>query len=159
MDFKQVTKYLDDALIFGIKPSLIRINKILELMDDPQQKTDYIHIVGTNGKTSTTIMLAFILKEMGYKSAYHISPHIDSYAERIWLNGDLITEDAFALAFKKMYPYIEKVNELDLGGRDPDFHLRHILSQGSRPAGRHDHATGKYPLPHQPHQYPRLYSK
>jgi dihydrofolate synthase/folylpolyglutamate synthase len=123
LDFKQVTKYLDDALIFGIKPSLIRINKILGLMGGPQQKLDYIHIVGTNGKTSTTIILASILKEMGYKTAYHISPHIDSYAERIWLNGNPITEDAFAIAFKKMYPYIEKVNELDLGGPITQFEI------------------------------------
>ena len=123
MDFKQVTKYLDDALIFGIKPSLTRINKILELMDHPQKETDYIHIVGTNGKTSTTIMLAAILRKMGYRSAYHISPHIDSYAERIWLDGSLITEEDFTLAFEKMYPYIEKVNELDLGGPITQFEI------------------------------------
>jgi dihydrofolate synthase/folylpolyglutamate synthase len=92
-------------------------------MDHPQQKTDYIHIVGTNGKTSTTIMLAAILKEMGYRSAYHISPHIESYAERIWLDGSLITEDAFAEAFKKMYPYMEKVNNLDLGGPITQFEM------------------------------------
>ena len=76
MNFNQVSKYLEDALIFGIKPSLIRINKILQLMGDPHKDTDFVHIVGTNGKTSTAIMLAEILKGQGFKSAYHISPHI-----------------------------------------------------------------------------------
>ena len=128
MDFKQVTKYLDDALIFGIKPSLIRIDKILELMGGPQKDCDHIHIVGTNGKTSTTIMLANILRKMGFKASYHISPHIDSYTERIWLDGSLISEDEFTMAFEKMYPYIEKVNGMDLGGPITQFEIISALA-------------------------------
>ena len=128
MDFKQVTKYLDDALIFGIKPSLIRIDKILELMGGPQNDCDHIHIVGTNGKTSTTIMLANILRNMGFKASYHISPHIDSYTERIWLDGSLISEDEFTRAFERMYPYIEKVNGMDLGGPITQFEIISALA-------------------------------
>jgi len=123
LDFKQASRYLDDALVFGIKPSLDRIEAILGLMGSPQKETDYIHVVGTNGKTSTTIMAAAILKGMGYKSAYHISPHIDSYTERIWLDGSLISEDSFARAFNRMYPYIEKVNRMDLGGPITQFEM------------------------------------
>ena len=123
MNFSQVGKYLDDALIFGIKPSLIRINKILELMGDPHKDTDFIHIVGTNGKTSTTVMLAGILKGQGFRSAYHISPHISSYAERIWIDGSDITEEKFAYTFDEIYPYIEEVNSLDLGGSITQFEI------------------------------------
>ncbi|MBE3089526.1 MAG: bifunctional folylpolyglutamate synthase/dihydrofolate synthase, partial [Actinobacteria bacterium] len=54
MNYRQVCKYLDDCLIFGIKPGLVRIEKILQFLDNPQKKVDFIHIVGTNGKTSTT---------------------------------------------------------------------------------------------------------
>ncbi len=123
MNFSQVCKYLDDALIFGIKPSLIRINKILELMGDPHKDTDFIHIVGTNGKTSTVVMLAEILKGQGLKSAYHISPHISSYAERIWIDGTDMTEEKFADTFDQIYPYIEEVNSLDLGGPITQFEI------------------------------------
>ena len=123
MDFSEVSKYLDDALIFGIKPSLIRINKILELMGDPHKDTDFIHIVGTNGKTSTTVMLAEILKGQGLRSAYHISPHISSYAERIWIDGSDITKEKFADTFGQIYPYIEEVNSLDLGGPITQFEI------------------------------------
>ena len=123
MNFSQVSKYLDDALIFGIKPSLIRINKILELMGDPHKDTDFIHIVGTNGKTSTTVMLAEILKGQGLRSAYHISPHISSYTERIWIDGSDITEEKFADTFSQIYPYIEEVNSLDLGGPITQFEI------------------------------------
>jgi len=123
LDFTQVTRYLDDALIFGIKPSLIRIDKILELMGGPQKDSDYIHIVGTNGKTSTTIMLARILRSMGYRAAYHISPHIDSYTERIWVDGSPVTEERFAAAFNTIYPYIEQVNGMDIGGPITQFEI------------------------------------
>jgi len=124
LNFNQVCKYLDDALIFGIKPSLIRINKILELMGDPHKDTDFIHIVGTNGKTSTTVMLAGILKGQGLRSAYHISPHISSYAERIWIDGSDITEEKFADIFNRVYPYIMEVNSsLDLGGPITQFEI------------------------------------
>jgi dihydrofolate synthase / folylpolyglutamate synthase len=123
VNFSQVSKYLEDALIFGIKPSLIRINKILELMGDPHKGTDFIHIVGTNGKTSTVVMLAEILKGQGLKSAYHISPHISSYAERIWVDGTDMTEEKFADTFDQIYPYIEEVNSLDLGGPITQFEI------------------------------------
>jgi len=123
VNFSQVSKYLDDALIFGIKPSLIRINKILQLMGDPHKDTDFIHIVGTNGKTSTAIMLAEILKGQGFKSAYHISPHITSYSERIWIDGADIAEDKFADTFGQIYPYIKEVNSLDLGGPITQFEI------------------------------------
>ena len=123
MNFSEVSKYLEDALIFGIKPSLIRINKILQLMGDPHKDTDFIHIVGTNGKTSTTVMLAEILKGQGLKSAYHISPHISSYAERIWIDGTDMTEEKFADTFDRIYPFIEEVNSLDLGGPITQFEI------------------------------------
>jgi len=123
LNFSQVSKYLDDALIFGIKPSLTRINKILQLMGDPHKDIDFIHIVGTNGKTSTAVMLAGILKGQGIKSAYHISPHISSYTERILIDGSDMTEEKFAKTFDGIYPYIEEVNRLDLGGPITQFEI------------------------------------
>ena len=123
MDFSQVSKYLDDSLVFGIKPSLIRIEKILRLMGDPHKDTDFIHIVGTNGKTSTTVMLAEILKGQGFKSAYYTSPHIMGYCERIWIDGTSIGEDKFTDTFCEIYPYIKEVNNLDLGGPITQFEI------------------------------------
>ncbi|MCJ7665714.1 MAG: Mur ligase family protein [Actinobacteria bacterium] len=128
MNFSQVSRYLDDALIFGIKPSLIRINKVLKLMGDPHKEKDFIHIVGTNGKTSTTVMLAEILKGQGLRSAYYISPHITSYAERIWIDGSDMTEDKFADTFNEIYPYITRVNSLDLGGPITQFEIITVMA-------------------------------
>lgn len=123
MNYRQVSKYLDDCLIFGIKTNLVRIQKILELLGDPQKKTDFIHIVGTNGKTSTTRMTAAILKSQGIDTGYHISPHINSYTERIWANGRDISEKKFAGVFNAIYPIILEVNKMDLGGPVTQFEI------------------------------------
>lgn len=124
-NYAQVEKYLDDSLIFGIKPNLLRINKILELLGNPHKSnhTDFIHIVGTNGKTSTTIMTAHILNFHGFRSAYHISPHIKKYTERLWFCGRQIRQNEFTQLFNEIYPFILKVNEADLGGPITQFEI------------------------------------
>jgi len=122
-NFKQVTKYLDGCLVFGIKPDLARIKKILEITGEPHKKSDFIHVVGTNGKTSTTIMTANILKGHGLRCGYHISPHINCYTERIWVDGSNISGQDFADIFNFLYPYIEKVNSFNLGGPMTQFEV------------------------------------
>ena len=119
----QACKYLDECLIYGIKPSLVRINKILELIGQPHKKTSFIHVVGSNGKTSTTIMTARILNAHSLKSAYHISPHINEYTERLWYEGKNISKSRFAGLLNDLYPFIQEVNSLDLGGPVTQFEI------------------------------------
>ena len=123
MNFRQVSKYLDGCLIFGIKPGLERIEKILQLLGNPHRKIDFIHIVGTNGKTSTTKMVASILNHHGIPTGYHISPHIRSYTERMWICGKEVSEAKFARVFNQIYPYIKQVNEIDLNGPITQFEI------------------------------------
>ncbi len=123
MNYRQVSKYLDDCLIFGIKPNLVRIKKILELLRNPQTKVDFIHIVGTNGKTSTTKMVSSILRSQGIRTGYHISPHIDSYTERMWIDGKDLSEKKFTETFNEIYPVILEVNKMDLGGPVTQFEI------------------------------------
>jgi len=123
VNYRQVCKYLDGCLIFGIKPSLVRIEKILQFLDNPQKKVDFIHIVGTNGKTSTAKMVAGILSYHGIHTGYHISPHINSYTERMWISGKEVSEKEFTEVFDQIYPYIQKVNKMDLGGPITHFEI------------------------------------
>lgn len=123
MNYRQVCKYLDDCLIFGIKPGLVRIEKILQFLDNPQKKVDFIHIVGTNGKTSTAKMVAGILSYHGIHTGYHISPHINSYTERMWISGKEVSEKEFTEVFDQIYPYIQKVNKMDLDGPITHFEI------------------------------------
>ena len=101
---------------------------MLELMEAPQKNTDFIQIVGTNGKTSTTFMLANILYHQGISTACHISPHIDSYAERFWINGEQISEERFIRIFEAVYPDIEKINKMGLGGPITQFEIITAMS-------------------------------
>jgi dihydrofolate synthase / folylpolyglutamate synthase len=123
--YEQAVKFLDESLIFGIKPDLLRINKILERIGDPHKDPgiDFIHVVGTNGKTSTTILTARILDSHGLRSAYHTSPHIDAYTERFWFCGRFISKSEFAELFTEVYPYIKEINYEDLGGPITQFEI------------------------------------
>jgi dihydrofolate synthase/folylpolyglutamate synthase len=123
LNFRQVRKYLDDCLIFGIKPGLERIEEILQLSGKPHRKVDFIHIVGTNGKTSTAKMVAGILNHHGMSVGYHISPHIKSYTERMWIRGRDISENRFARVFERIYPLIKQVNSMDYNGPVTQFEI------------------------------------
>lgn len=123
MDFKEVCNYIDKTLIFGIKPNLFRISEILNLLNNPEKKVNFIHIVGTNGKTSVTKITSAILKEHNLKVGYYISPHIYSYTERISINGNDISQIKFTKAFEEILPLINKVNKMNYGGEMTQFEI------------------------------------
>ncbi len=123
MNYNEAAQYLDDCLVFGIKPSLVRIQKMVELMGDIHRGPQFIHIVGTNGKTSVTKMTAAILHGQGISCGYHISPHIKSYRERFWYNGRDVSQKEFLRLFELTYPFVEKVNRMDLDGPVTQFEI------------------------------------
>jgi Folylpolyglutamate synthase len=69
------------------KPGLQNISKLCEFFGNPQEKIKTVHIGGTNGKGSTSNMLASVLQEAGYKVGLYNSPHLIDFTERIKLNG------------------------------------------------------------------------
>lgn len=70
------------------KPGLENIIKLCEFFGNPQEKIKCIHIGGTNGKGSTSNMLASVLQEAGYKIGLYNSPHLIDFTERIKINGE-----------------------------------------------------------------------
>jgi dihydrofolate synthase/folylpolyglutamate synthase len=123
LNYLEVCKYLDNTLVFGIKPNLLRINRILDLLGNPHKKIEFIHIVGTNGKTSTTKITSAILNSHNYKAGYYISPHVHSYTERISIRGRDISLDNFAAVFEEILPLVEKVNNINLDGEMTQFEI------------------------------------
>lgn len=69
------------------KPGLDNIKKLCEFFGNPQEKIKCIHIGGTNGKGSSSNMLASVLQESGYKVGLYNSPHLIDFTERIKVNG------------------------------------------------------------------------
>ncbi|MDQ0066766.1 bifunctional folylpolyglutamate synthase/dihydrofolate synthase [Chryseobacterium lathyri] len=84
--FVQAPNYQTDGLK-AYKPGLDNIIKLCSFFGNPQEKIQCIHIGGTNGKGSTSNMLASVLQEAGYKVGLYNSPHLIDFTERIKVNG------------------------------------------------------------------------
>ncbi|MFH6972870.1 bifunctional folylpolyglutamate synthase/dihydrofolate synthase [Flavobacterium petrolei] len=75
------------------KKDLTNTHLLIAHLDNPQEKIKCIHVGGTNGKGSTSHMLASILQEAGYKVGLYTSPHLKDFRERIKINGKDISEE------------------------------------------------------------------
>lgn len=100
MNYKQTLDYLYGKLPMFTRVGAIAFKKDLhntiamcEKLGNPQHKFKTIHVGGTNGKGSTSHMLAAILQQAGYKTGLYTSPHLKDFRERIRINGEMITED------------------------------------------------------------------
>ncbi|TCS80557.1 bifunctional folylpolyglutamate synthase/dihydrofolate synthase [Pectinatus cerevisiiphilus] len=96
MDYQEALTYLDELNRFGVKLGLERIERLLQLLDEPQLKYKTIHVTGTNGKGSVCAMVSEIIHQSGIKTGLYISPHLFSYTERIQIDGVPVTEETFA---------------------------------------------------------------
>ena len=74
------------------KVDLANTHLLCEILDHPERNFKSIHIAGTNGKGSTSHMVASILQEAGYKVGLYTSPHLKDFRERIKINGEMIAE-------------------------------------------------------------------
>src|SRR5579863_5283281 len=99
MDYKTTLDYLYSQLPMftrdgpsAFKKDLTNTIELCERLGDPQGKFKSVHIGGTNGKGSTSHMLAAILQTAGYKTGLYTSPHLRDFRERIRVNGDMISE-------------------------------------------------------------------
>src|SRR6218665_1059489 len=76
----------------AFKKDLTNTIALCNVLGNPQQQFKSIHIAGTNGKGSTSHMLASVLQEAGYKTGLYTSPHLKDFRERIRLNGQMIPQ-------------------------------------------------------------------
>lgn len=79
----------------GSVPGLERIEKLLSVMGNPHEELNSVHIAGTNGKGTTSLIIADVLAKAGYKVGRFISPHLHSYLERVSINGIEIEAERF----------------------------------------------------------------
>jgi dihydrofolate synthase/folylpolyglutamate synthase len=99
MNYSQTIQYLYSQLpLFtrdgasAYKADLTNTIALLNKVDNPQHKFKSVHVGGTNGKGSTSHMLAAILQTAGYKTGLYTSPHLKDFRERIRINGQMISE-------------------------------------------------------------------
>ncbi len=85
--------WLNSYQFHGIKPGLKRIKKILQLLGNPHKAIKTIHVAGTNGKGSTSVILKEMLINHGLKVALYLSPHLFKLNERFQINSSFIKDD------------------------------------------------------------------
>ncbi len=90
-----------------IEPTLDRIAALVDMLGSPQLTYPTIHIGGTNGKTTTSRMIDSLLFEMGVRTGRFTSPHLESYLERIAINGQPIDAKALIFSFNDISAYLD----------------------------------------------------
>ena len=85
-------KFIENSQKFGSRLGLDRIEKLCELLGNPQDDLKFIHIAGTNGKGSTSVFINNILIDAGYKTGLYTSPFIYEFNERIQINNKNISD-------------------------------------------------------------------
>jgi dihydrofolate synthase/folylpolyglutamate synthase len=94
-----------------IEPTLDRIAALVDMLGSPQLTYPTIHIGGTNGKTTTSRMIDSLLFEMGLRTGRFTSPHLESFLERIAINGQSIDAKALIFSFNDISAYLDLMDE------------------------------------------------
>ena len=94
----------------AIEPTLERMAALVSVLGDPQRSYPVIHITGTNGKTSTARMIESLLRTRGLRTGLFTSPHLSSIRERIMVDGQPVSAEAFVAAYDELAPYLALVD-------------------------------------------------
>jgi dihydrofolate synthase/folylpolyglutamate synthase len=106
----QAERHLRSLELFGMRFGLDKMRRVMTALGSPQLSFDSIHIVGTNGKTSTARMTAAILERHGLATGTYTSPHLVSYRERLRVGERPVAGEDLAAAIGKAVWASERVN-------------------------------------------------
>jgi dihydrofolate synthase/folylpolyglutamate synthase len=109
--------HLRSLELFGMRFGLDRMRRMMTVLGSPQRRYEAIHVLGTNGKTSTTRMIAAVLERHGLRTAAYTSPHLVSYRERLRVSERDMSGEEFARAVARAAWAAERVNRT-LSGED-----------------------------------------
>ena len=107
----------------GIRPGLERMHTLLDKMGNPQQQLKCVHIGGTNGKGSTASTMAYVLEKAGYRVGLYTSPYLESFTNRMSINGKDITPQELAREVSNLRPLVEEVSSIPELGQVTEFEV------------------------------------
>jgi dihydrofolate synthase / folylpolyglutamate synthase len=113
----EAERYLLSLELFGMRFGLDRMRRLMTALGHPERRFASIHVVGTNGKSSTVRMTAAILSAHGLLTGSYLSPHLLSFEERVRIGDDDLEPAAFAAAVQRTARAAELVNR-SLSGDD-----------------------------------------
>ena len=115
-------RWLLERELFGMRFGLDRMRRLLTALGSPQEQFRSLHVVGTNGKSSTVRMTAAILARHGLRAGAYLSPHLVSFRERVRIGDEDLASDDFAVAVARVARAAEMVDRtLEPGDRVTQF--------------------------------------
>src|ERR1700759_1780504 len=115
-DLGRAEEHLLSLELFGMRFGLERMRRLLSVLGSPQERFGAIHVVGTNGKSSTVRMTAALLQAHGQHTGAYLSPHLTTFAERIRSGDEHLSPDAFGAAIERAAGAAAKVDRTLSGG-------------------------------------------
>lgn len=114
MNLNSAIDFIKSTAFLGSKPGLKRLKKLLSIMGNPENNLKYIHVAGTNGKGSTCVMIAQILKEAGYRVGLFTSPYLEVINEQIQINNKIIPDEALIQITTEVKKSMDTLSEEEL---------------------------------------------
>ena len=108
VNYEKQVRYPYDAVTFNLS----RMEEVLERLGRPQDRFQCVHIAGTKGKGSTSVMVESVLRSAGYRTGIYTSPHLHTFRERIRLGSGLMTKAELVALLDRCKPAIEAVPEI-----------------------------------------------
>jgi dihydrofolate synthase / folylpolyglutamate synthase len=115
-DLARAEEHLLSLELFGMRFGLERMLRLLTVLGSPQERFGAVHVVGTNGKSSTVRMTAALLQAHGLRAGAYLSPHLTTFAERIRIADADLEPDAFGAAIQRAAAAAAKVDRTLSGG-------------------------------------------
>ena len=107
MKYQEALAWLEELSRFGIQLGLRRMERLAQLLGNPERRYRIVHVTGTNGKGSVSAMMAAALSRCGIATGLYTSPHLVSYTERMGINGRAISEADFAHTLTRVRRAVE----------------------------------------------------
>ncbi len=113
--YEEAVAWIEGIMPVGEKPGLLRIQKLLEYVGNPEKGLKCIHVAGSNGKGSTCVFISGVLIQSNYNVGMFTSPHIDKFTNRIKINSIDISEADVLRLINTIRPFVDQIATTHLG--------------------------------------------
>lgn len=127
MTYEQAVAYIQSLNLYGWRLGNARMEALLERLGAPHDALSVVHVTGTNGKGSTTALIASILQEAGYRVGAYFSPYVFDFCERILIDGNPIPKQLLVEGVARCKPIIERLCDTEYG-QVTEFELKTALA-------------------------------
>ena len=111
MGIRETLEYIHNVKWQGSKPGLERTQELLKALGNPEKQLKFVHVAGTNGKGSTSVCIASVLKNAGYKTGLYISPFVLCFNERMQVDGVHITDEELEMCTDEIRPFADAMED------------------------------------------------